>query len=72
MKEAVKSVRSLINQFSLTKETELSSIIDKLTLADLNRAIYRCDQEERDEGFGFDTYHIPNFGSLVYAGLQGT
>lgn len=71
MKDAINSVRSLISQFSITKETELSRIIDKLTLADLNRIIYRCDQEERDEGLGFDTYHIPNFSSLVYAGLQG-
>lgn len=46
-------------------------IINNMSLADLNRALYRCDKEERDEGYGFDTYNIPNFGFMVYAGLQG-
>ncbi|CAG9819095.1 unnamed protein product [Phaedon cochleariae] len=71
MRKAINTVRNLIDNFSLTRQTELSAIIKKLTLADLNRALYRCDQEERDEGFGFDTYNIPNFGSMVYAGFQG-
>lgn len=71
MSEAIKNVRNLISQFSLKKETELWKIISEMTLADLNRALYRCDQEERDEGHGFDTYDIPNFGCLVYAGFQG-
>ncbi|CAG9819097.1 unnamed protein product [Phaedon cochleariae] len=70
MRKAINTVRNLIDNFSLTRQTELSAIIKKLTLADLNRALYRCDQEERDEGFGFDTYNIPNFGSMVYAGFQ--
>ncbi|CAH1981135.1 unnamed protein product [Acanthoscelides obtectus] len=71
MKNAVETVRKLIPQFSLTNETELNKIISKMQLSDLNRALYRCDQEERDESFGFDTYNIPSFGSMVYAGLQG-
>ncbi|VEN50334.1 unnamed protein product, partial [Callosobruchus maculatus] len=71
MKEGVETVRKLIPQFSLTSETGLKKIIGKMQLSDLNRALYRCDQEEKDEGFGFDTYNIPNFGSMVYAGLQG-
>nr|CAI5828955.1 unnamed protein product [Callosobruchus analis] len=71
MKDGVETVRKLIPQFSLTSETELKKIISKMQLSDLNRALYRCDQEEKDEGFGFDTYNIPNFGSMVYAGLQG-
>nr|XP_015838644.1 PREDICTED: glycogen debranching enzyme [Tribolium castaneum] len=71
MREAIKNVRSLISQFSFKKGTELWKIISEMSLADLNRALYRCDQEERDEGHGFDTYEIPNFGRLVYAGFQG-
>lgn len=71
MKRAIKNVRDLISQFSLKKESELWKIVSEMTLPDLNRALYRCGQEERDEGHGFDTYNIPNFGSLVYAGFQG-
>lgn len=71
MKKAVESVRSLINEFAVIKNTKLHEIVRKMSLADLNRALYRCDKEERDEGYGFDTYNIPNFGFMVYAGLQG-
>lgn len=71
MRTAVDSVRKLINCFSKVKESELNQIISKMSLADLNRALFRCDKEERDEGYGFDTYNIPNYGFMVYAGLQG-
>lgn len=71
MKKSVDSVRNLINEFSKTKNSDLYQIIQKMSLADLNRALFRCDKEERDEGYGFDTYNIPNFGFVVYAGLQG-
>lgn len=71
MTQAIKNVRTLISHFTLNKENELWKIVTKMGLADLNRALYRCDQEERDEGHGFDTYEIPNFGRLVYAGFQG-
>ncbi|PGH10622.1 glycogen debranching enzyme [Helicocarpus griseus UAMH5409] len=44
----------------------------KLDLIDLNFVLYRCDAEERDSSSGKDgVYNIPNFGPLVYAGLQG-
>ncbi|XP_060528992.1 glycogen debranching enzyme [Cylas formicarius] len=71
MRESISRVRSLIKSFPGSKDTELKRIVSRLTLADLNRALYRCDQEERDEGFGFDAYNIPNFGPVVYCGLQG-
>ena len=44
----------------------------KLSLVDLNFVLYRCEAEERDFSEGRDgVYTIPNFGPLVYAGLQG-
>lgn len=44
----------------------------ELDLTDLNFVLYRCDAEERDSSGGQDgAYAIPDFGPLVYAGLQG-
>ena len=43
-----------------------------MDLSDLNKVLYRCDQEERDETSNtFGVYDIPGYGPLVYAGLQG-
>ena len=43
-----------------------------LDLIDLNFVLYRCEAEERDSTHGQSgLYNIPNFGPLVYAGLQG-
>ena len=44
----------------------------ELDLIDLNFVLYRCEAEERATSDGQDSvYTIPNYGSLVYAGLQG-
>ncbi|XP_059612400.1 glycogen debranching enzyme [Phlebotomus argentipes] len=51
--------------------TDLQKIVSKLNLIDLNRAVYRCDEEEKDMGLGSGTYDIPGFGRLVYCGTQG-
>ncbi|KAK9431500.1 hypothetical protein V1505DRAFT_56979 [Lipomyces doorenjongii] len=46
--------------------------VQGLDLIDLNVILYRCDGEERDSSDGRDgVYVVPNFGPLVYAGLQG-
>ncbi|XP_069581806.1 glycogen debranching enzyme-like isoform X1 [Brachyistius frenatus] len=47
----------------------LMTIMERLTLADLNILLYRCDAEEREEGGG--CYHIPSGAPLSYGGLQG-
>ncbi|XP_053324912.1 glycogen debranching enzyme [Spea bombifrons] len=46
-----------------------ASIVSKLSLADLNQVLYRCDAEEQEDGGG--CYNIPNWTPLKYAGLQG-
>ncbi|KAI1369397.1 glucanotransferase domain of glycogen debranching enzyme-domain-containing protein [Xylaria arbuscula] len=46
--------------------------MSELDLVDLNFLLYRCEAEERDGSDGKDgVYEIPNYGKLVYAGLQG-
>jgi glycogen debranching enzyme len=55
-----------------SSHSELEDIISRLTLADINRALYRCEEEERDETKGASgAYDIPDFGPVVYCGLQG-
>lgn len=43
--------------------------MSKLTLADLNVLLFRCDSEEQEDGGG--CYSIPGWESFKYAGLQG-
>uniref|UniRef100_A0A1A9VSP7 4-alpha-glucanotransferase n=1 Tax=Glossina austeni TaxID=7395 RepID=A0A1A9VSP7_GLOAU len=50
---------------------ELQKMTKTLDFVDLNRALFICDREERDLGFGGGVYNIPGFGPLVYCGLQG-
>lgn len=46
------------------------SIMSKVTLADMNVLLFRCDAEEQEDGGG--CYNIPSWMSLKYGGLQGT
>ncbi|XP_038157443.1 glycogen debranching enzyme isoform X4 [Cyprinodon tularosa] len=47
----------------------LAQLISKLTLADMNILLFRCEAEEQEDGGG--CYSIPGWESLKYAGLQG-
>lgn len=49
-----------------------SPVVSDLSLIDLNILLYRCESEERCSTDGkFGVYDIPDYGPLVYAGLQG-
>uniref|UniRef100_A0A4W6G5M5 Glycogen debranching enzyme n=1 Tax=Lates calcarifer TaxID=8187 RepID=A0A4W6G5M5_LATCA len=47
----------------------LAQLMSKLTLADLNVLLFRCDAEEQEDGGG--CYSIPGWETFKYAGLQG-
>ncbi|XP_035597566.1 glycogen debranching enzyme-like isoform X2 [Oncorhynchus keta] len=49
--------------------TPLAAIMSKVTLADMNVLLFRCDAEEQEDGGG--CYIIPSWMSLKYGGLQG-
>jgi len=51
--------------------SQLQAIVSKLDLVALSGALFSCDDEERDLGKGGTAYDIPNFGKIVYCGLQG-
>ncbi|XP_072547540.1 glycogen debranching enzyme [Salminus brasiliensis] len=50
-------------------KTPLTQIMEKLSLADMNMLLFRCDSEEKEDGGG--CYGIPGWTTLKYGGLQG-
>ncbi|KAI9485861.1 MAG: glycogen debranching enzyme [Benjaminiella poitrasii] len=46
-------------------------VVKDLDLLATNVILYRCGSEEYDSTGGDGVYNVPNYGSLVYAGLQG-
>uniref|UniRef100_A0A4W4E6Z0 Glycogen debranching enzyme n=1 Tax=Electrophorus electricus TaxID=8005 RepID=A0A4W4E6Z0_ELEEL len=50
-------------------KVSLEFLMSKLTLAELNMLLFRCDAEEREDGGG--CYNIPSWMALKYGGLQG-
>ena len=60
--EAIKGLDNL--------DTEhLEEVVGKLTLLDVQYALYECDQEGNESGAG--AYGIPNWKQLNYCGLEG-
>ncbi|KAI7792667.1 putative glycogen debranching enzyme-like, partial [Triplophysa rosa] len=47
----------------------LEFLMSKLTLAELNVLLFRCEAEEQEDGSG--CYNIPSWMPLKYGGLQG-
>ncbi|KAI9259379.1 glycogen debranching enzyme [Sporodiniella umbellata] len=47
------------------------NVVSDLTLLDCNAILYRCGSEEGASTSGDGVYNVPNYGELVYAGLQG-
>lgn len=47
------------------------AIMSKMTLADLNRCLFRIDSEEKSDGYDFGVYDIPGSGPMTYCGLRG-
>ncbi|CAF1074010.1 unnamed protein product, partial [Didymodactylos carnosus] len=72
VQNAIFEIRKSLNEFTTGNFTsEFQQIVNKLTLLDLNRVLYRNSSEEQADGFGIDVYEIPEYGKLVYCGLQG-
>jgi len=72
IKPALMSLQDTVLQIISKRASRLHDIISCMNFADLNVALYRCDQEEREETFNkFGVYDIPGYGPLVYAGIQG-
>ncbi|GFU16736.1 glycogen debranching enzyme [Nephila pilipes] len=79
---AILRIRSCVSQFGYRMRSysgtvlkrgthDFESILSHLTVADLNKVLFKCDAEERDDGKGRGTYNLPGYGDLVYCGLQG-
>ncbi|XP_054622579.1 glycogen debranching enzyme isoform X2 [Dunckerocampus dactyliophorus] len=79
----VGAIRHVLSQFSLkyrkgsiadenppeVLKMPLAQLMSKLSLADMNVLLFRCDSEEQEDGGG--CYNIPGWMALKYAGLQG-
>lgn len=72
IKPALIKLQNTILQITSNEKSDLHNIISCMDFSDLNKVLYRCDQEEREETCGrFGVYNVPGYGCLVYAGLQG-
>lgn len=72
IKPALDQVQNTVKTITSAENNDLRIIVSRMSLSDLNRALYRCEQEERDESSGaVGVYDIPGYGPLVYSGLQG-
>lgn len=66
------SIQAIDNDLDNFVRSGADEAVSKMNELDLNVAMYRCDGEERDASNGQDgVYNIPNYGTLVYAGVVG-
>lgn len=68
--KSLNQLKTIIAQFQ--ESGEISKIVERLDLDDLNYVLFRIDQEEKDDRFRGGAYDIPGFGSFNYCGLAGT
>eukprot|EP00092_Neocalanus_flemingeri_P012105 GFUD01013053.1.p1 GENE.GFUD01013053.1~~GFUD01013053.1.p1 ORF type:complete len:1475 (+),score=544.67 GFUD01013053.1:73-4497(+) len=61
-KQAISSLRNVDTD-------RLDSIVREMTLLDIQFALFQCDQEGQELGFG--SYNVPGWGELHYCGLAG-
>lgn len=65
--EALAVIRTALNK---SNRDQLG--VANLSMLDLNVLLYRCEEEERDSTAGErGAYDVPEYGKLVYCGLQG-
>lgn len=65
----IEGVDASLDEYVRSGAVEASVDLD---LYDLNAVLYRCEAEELDASGGAEgTYNVPDYGNLVYAGLQG-
>lgn len=70
IKQSVAELKScLVN--NPNAKVDIDRILSRLNFDELNILLYRCSTEETDEQIESDVYTIPNYGPLVYCGLQG-
>lgn len=71
--EAIQNLRSKILTSCVTDDGSsiLSRIVDRLSFDELNILLFRSAEEEIDEQIFSSVYNIPNYGSLLFCGLQG-
>lgn len=69
IKTTVQNIEGDLGDFIRSGADEAVADLNPL---ELNAALYKCDGEEHDSSQGENgVYHIPNYGSLVYAGIAG-
>lgn len=68
---SAQKVRSIVNKFVNGEDPALKRIICSLDLCQLNRILFRCNEEEASDGLGIGAYNFMGWETLKYCGIQG-